>query len=88
MRKHQVFLEEEQAAALRRIARATGRRQSEIIRRGVDLAVKEADEAAAPDWKAAILSAAGIWKDRDDLDELYAEMRRRNRARMDRLFGE
>jgi hypothetical protein len=88
MRKTQVFLTEDQLAALKRVARATGRKQSEIIRRGVELAVDEAKAVAEPDWKAAILSAAGIWKDRDDLDELYADLKQRNRERMDRLFDE
>jgi hypothetical protein len=88
MRKAQVFLTDEQLAELRRIARETGRKQSEIIRRGVDLAVKEAKEAPVADWKSGILSAAGIWKDRDDLDELYADLRRRNLDRLNRLIGE
>lgn len=88
MRKAQVFLREDQIAALKKVARETGRKQSEVIREGVDLAIKAANDAKAQDWKAAMLSAAGIWKDRDDFDEIFAERRRRSRERMDRLFPE
>ncbi len=38
--------------------------------------------------KRAIESAAGIWADRDDLDELFADQRRRRREKMERLFPE
>lgn len=86
MRKAQVFLTDDQFNALRRAAKATGRKQSEIIRRGVDLAVKEADEQPAADWKTALLGVAGIWKDRDDLDELYTDLRQRSRERLERLM--
>lgn len=90
LRKAQVFLREDQKAALQRLSRRTGRKQSELIRHGVDLAIAEAEthglqqvEAKAPsgDWKQAWLSAAGVWADRDDLDELYANMRKNNAKR-------
>ncbi len=96
MHKAQVLLREDQKAELERVSRQTGRKKSELIRRGVDLALAEAvgTEAASkaapvapdmPDWKKAWLDAAGIWKDRDDLDELYSDMRKRSRERMERL---
>jgi hypothetical protein len=94
LRKAQVFLREDQKAALQRLSRRTGRKQSELIRHGVDLAIAEAEtrssqqvEVKTPsgDWKQAWLSAAGVWADRDDLDELYADMRRNNANRADEL---
>lgn len=88
MRKAQVFLTEEQLADLRRTARATGRKQSEIIRRGVDLALNETDSVSEPDWKRATLAAAGIWKDRDDLDSIREDMRDRYHERLETLFPE
>jgi hypothetical protein len=88
MRKAQVFLREDQIVALKKFARQTGRKQSELIREGVDLAIKAANDETQQDWKAALMSAVGIWADRDDLDELFAERRRRSRERMERLFPE
>lgn len=88
MRKAQVFLTEEQLADLKKAARRTGRSQSEIIRRGVDLALNETDNVSEPDWKRATLSAAGIWKDRDDLDAIREEMRSRYHERLEKLFPE
>ena len=29
-----------------------------------------------PEWKAALMQAAGMWKDRDDIPELMAQIRR------------
>ncbi len=88
MRKHQVFLKDEQTAALKRVARTTGRKQSEIIRRGVDLAVKEADEAPPADWRRATQAASGIWKDHADIDAMRDDMQARYRKRLDALFPE
>jgi len=83
MRKAQVFLTDEQFLALRRTAKATGRKQSEIIRRGVDLAVREAlpDEVALRN--QALDAAFGLWKDRADIDELYETLRANDRRRTD-----
>ncbi len=86
MRKTQVFLTEEQFAALRRAAKASGRKRSEIMRRGVSLAVEEIEGAPEPDWKTATLAAAGIWKGRDNLDEDRATLRARYAERFDSLF--
>jgi hypothetical protein len=88
MRKAQVFLREDQIVALRQVAKDTGRKQSEVIREGVDLAIRAANDAKSQDWKAAWICAAGIWADRNDLDEIFADRRRRSRERMDRLFPE
>ncbi len=81
MRKTQVFLTEDQFVALRRASKHSGRKRSEIIRRGVVLAVEEIEGAAEPDWKAATLAAAGMWKDRDDLDAGRQDMRERYQER-------
>lgn len=94
MRKAQVFLREDQKTALQKLSRRTGRKQSELIRHGVDLAIAEAEktsrretkpELPKGDWKQAWLSVAGIWADRDDLDELYSDMRRNNAKRAEEL---
>ncbi len=81
MRKAQVFLRDDQKAALQQLSRRTGRKQSELIRHGVDLAIAEAEKAPDDNWKEAWLQAFGIWKDRTDIDEIYAEMRANNARR-------
>lgn len=87
MQKIQVFLTRAQKAALEALSRRTGRSQSELIREGVDQVIEKAANENA-DWRAATSAAAGIWADRDDLDELYADMRARRAARHKRLFGD
>jgi hypothetical protein len=91
MNKAHVLLRDDQTAELERVSRQTGRK-SELIRRGVDLALAEAktSQPASPaeendDWKAAWRGIFGLWADRDDIDELYSDLRRRNRERMERL---
>ena len=37
-------------------------------------------------FKAALRAFSGIWADRDDLDELYADLRRRGQERLERLW--
>jgi hypothetical protein len=80
MRKAQVFLREDQKLALQRLSRRTGRKQSELIRHGVDLAIAEGELADNNDWKAGWAKAFGIWADRTDLDDAATE-RRGNSAR-------
>lgn len=65
MRKVQVFLRDDQKAALKRLAARTGRRQSDLVRAGVDL-VLESDRLETAGWREATRAAAGLWKDRDD----------------------
>jgi hypothetical protein len=88
MRKTQVFLKEDQLAKLKQAAKRTGRTQSALIREGVDLAIKAVEPREPADWKKGWEAAFGVWKDRDDLEALDAERRRRSRERMDRLFPE
>jgi hypothetical protein len=37
---------------------------------------------------AALDAFAGTWADRDDLDEMYAELNRRSRENLERLWGD
>ncbi len=79
MQKAQVFLREDQKSDLEAIAKRTGRKQSELIRSGVDLVIEQ--EKTRSDWRAGFRQAAGIWRDRDDIPELMAETRAQLRAR-------
>jgi Arc/MetJ-type ribon-helix-helix transcriptional regulator len=74
MRKVQVFLRDEQKAALMRLAARTGRRQSDLIRSGVDL-VLESDAQESARWREATRAAAGIWRDREDPEAASSAMR-------------
>ena len=67
MDKAHVFLREDQRAALKDIARRTGAKQSELIRKGVDLVIEESESQEA-DRRLALLNIFGIWRDRSDLD--------------------
>ena len=84
MQKAQVFLRKDQKKQLKIIAARTGAKQSELIRRGVDMVIS----AAANDqsnWTSAWQQSCGIWKDRDDIDEVIASGRAQLNARFDQL---
>ncbi|MGL4437878.1 MAG: hypothetical protein ACRCUE_01260 [Bosea sp. (in: a-proteobacteria)] len=85
MRKAQVFLTDDQFSALRRAAKATGRKQSEIIRRGVDLAVAETRHGGMAERNVALDAVFGMWADRDDVEELQTTLRTNAQRRMDDL---
>jgi hypothetical protein len=91
MIRKQVFIRKDQNARLKAAAARSGRSESALIREGIDrvLAEKAGAEPAAEtarddNWKRAILEAAGVWADRDDIDEIMAE----SRASWDRRFEE
>ena len=84
MQKAQVFLRDDQKIQLQAIAELTGRKQSELIRRGVDMAIEEARKTQA-NWQEGWSHACGVWKDRDDIDSLVTGHRAEMDARIDKL---
>ena len=82
MQKAQVFLRDDQKIQLQTIARLTGRKQSELIRRGVDMAIEEARKEQAS-WQDSWSQACGVWKDREDIDAHVADYRAEMDARID-----
>lgn len=84
MQKVQVFLREDQKTQLQIIARITGRKQSELIRRGVDMAIEEAKKTQA-NWQEGWSHACGVWKDREDIDSVITEHRAGMDSRIDNL---
>ncbi|MGK2925043.1 MAG: ribbon-helix-helix domain-containing protein [Lysobacterales bacterium] len=74
MRKIQVFLREDQKAALKSLSARTSQKQSDLIRKGVDLLIERATHEEV-DWRAATRAAAGIWQDRTDLEDLSRKLR-------------
>jgi hypothetical protein len=75
MQKIQVFLREDQKTALKSLSARTGARQSDLVRRGVDLLLEGA-AARNSDWREAVRSAAGLWRDRKDIETTSAKLRR------------
>jgi predicted transcriptional regulator len=80
----QIYLDDRQTAELDRRAREQGTTRSHLIREAIE-------RYLAPDWdpeafKRALANAAGIWADRDDLDEIYASMREAELRKLQRLY--
>jgi predicted transcriptional regulator len=82
--RKQLMLTGEQNAHLKRIAAATSRSEGELVREAIDewLSRQKAEEE---DWKAAWRQAAGLWADREDIDEIMAERREARRLRRERM---
>jgi Arc/MetJ-type ribon-helix-helix transcriptional regulator len=81
MVRTQVYLTEEQERGLKGLAETSGRRQSELIREAIDRLLAE---NRPKDWRAALEAVRGMWADRADLDELYADLRAEVEDRLDR----
>ncbi len=69
MVRTQIYLTERQRDELAVIAMTEGRKQSEIIREAVDRLIEQSSSSRR---KAVLLTAAGIWKDRNDLPDFRA----------------
>jgi hypothetical protein len=85
MVRKQLFITAEQNRRIKSRAAATGRSEGEIIRRGIDRELEDKAAEAQGDWKEAWRQAFGMWKDRDDLDEFYAQRRRLRRKRRQKM---
>jgi hypothetical protein len=85
MVRQQLFITAEQKRRIKTRAALTGTSEGEIIRRGIDRELEDNSAEAKGDWKDAWRQAFGMWKDRDDIEEFYANRRKRDRQRMDRV---
>jgi len=87
MVRKQLFIREDQQHQLKAAASRAGVAEAELMREGIDLVLKKKKAAEPVDdsWKEGFRQAAGIWKDRTDLDELYAASRRRRAERRKRM---
>ncbi|MFH1022921.1 MAG: CopG family transcriptional regulator [Planctomycetota bacterium] len=72
MVRTQIYLTEEERAGLDAVARATDKKQSEIIREAVD---RFLDLSRGHRRKAVLDEAAGMWKNRKDLPDFTAARR-------------
>jgi hypothetical protein len=74
MFRTQLYLTDAQHERLKRLARASGRSRSALLREAVDRLLTS--EAHPGDWRDRLRQARGMWKGREDLDEAMAEARR------------
>jgi hypothetical protein len=69
MVRTQVYLTERQRDELANIAKALGKKQSDLIREAVDRFI---DQASSYRREPILREVAGIWKDREDLPDFRA----------------
>jgi Arc/MetJ-type ribon-helix-helix transcriptional regulator len=69
MVRTQIYITERQRDELAAIAKAGGKKQSELIREAVDRLI---DESGGSRREAVLRESAGIWKDRTDLPDFKA----------------
>lgn len=84
MERTQIYLSDGQTRELDRRARQRGTTRSALIREALQ-------QYLGPSWDAeAFISALrdfqGIWADRDDIDEIYADLKRRELERLSDLM--
>ncbi len=86
MERTQIYLSDGQTRELDRRARQRSTTRSALIREAVG-------QYLGPTWDAegfisALRDFQGIWADRDDIDEIYADLKQRNRDRLAALSGD
>jgi metal-responsive CopG/Arc/MetJ family transcriptional regulator len=86
MERTQIYLSEGQTRELDRRARQRGMTRSHLIREAVEQYLGQTWDPER--FSAAVDAVAGMWADRDDLDALYADLKRRDRDRLTRLWGD
>ena len=69
MVRTQIYLTERQRDELAAIAKAAGKKQSELIREAIDRLI---DQEGRSRREVVLREAAGIWKDRTDLPDFKA----------------
>jgi predicted DNA-binding protein len=85
MVRTQVYLTKEQERGLKQLAATSGRKQSQLIREAIESYLAD---RRSRDWRKALESMRGMWADRDDLDDLHAEVGRDWEQRLKRLYRE
>ena len=86
MERTQIYLSAGQTSELDRRARERGTTRSQLIREAVE-------QFLGPKWDgeafvAALNEFSGIWADRDDIDQIYADLKRRESERLRDLWGD
>lgn len=86
MVRMQFFLTAEQKRKLKVRAAATGVAVADVIRASIDRELSDKTAEAKGDWKDAWRQAAGMWADYGDLDEFYANRRKRRSKRREKTL--
>ena len=73
MNRTQIYMTEEQKAAIAALSTHSGHSQSEIIRQAIDFYLDEHAEDKNAKKKAFLLKNAGAWKDDPDLTQDYVQ---------------
>ncbi len=69
MVRTQIYLTQEERQGLSELARATGMKFSELIRQAVNRLLEQSSDSRKD---TVLRSAAGLWKNRDDLPDFKA----------------
>jgi hypothetical protein len=80
-----VTIREDQQVQLKAISDRTGIDEAELIPQGIDLVIAE-KRAVRADWRESLQAIFGIWKDRDDLDDVFKSFRDEIEDRHAKLF--
>jgi len=83
MERTQIYLTTSQTTELDKRARQQGTTRSHLIREAVETYLGPTWDAEA--FKKALEGFAGVWADRDDIDEIRENMREAGRQKMKRL---
>ncbi len=76
----QISLNEKNSERTDALSRRIGKSTEDLVNEAVDRYLEEIDaESPGVDWKAALMQAAGMWKDRDDLPDFEAMRRSMDR---------
>ena len=69
MVRTQIYMTESQRDGLKAVAKAVGKKQSELIREAIDRLIEEVSGSRR---ETVLREAAGMWKDRKDLPDFRA----------------
>ena len=83
MVRTQIYLTAEQKLLLERLAAASGKKQSEMIREAIDGYLAEREPT---NWQQAFEAVRGIWADRDDVDHFVSDLRGEWEQRLERNY--
>lgn len=86
-----VAITDEQMARIKAISEDTGVSADDLVRQAIDKMIveKTPEDKRAPKpggWRKELLAVAGIWEDRDDIDDMIREGRAQLERRHRKLF--
>ena len=89
MVRKRVLITLEQNRQLKSLAKASGKTERTLLREAVEAELAKQGEvnpaADKEDWKAALLQAAGMWKDYPEIDDIMHRGREGRRKRQEKI---